>query len=630
MILSLMRKHAQSWLIKTLMFIIAVVFIFYFGYSFTARRGLKTAYVNGDLITTEEYRKAYGELVESLQRQYKDMWNEEIVKALDLKNQALTNLINERLINQEAERLGLEVTEKEIQQAIQEYSVFQVNGRFDMGQYRAMLNRNRMKPEDFEAAISKDMLGMKLKQFLYSFSEVTDQEVLDNYTFNNEKIKVSFIQVKRDAFKKSVSTDEASIKDFFEKNREKYRVPDQIKFAYVVIDPKSFEQGIKTTEDEIKNYYEDNLSSFKEERKVKASHILFKLDAKATGDKENEVKEKAESVLKEVRDGKDFAELAKKYSDCPSKAKGGDLGYFSEGQMVKPFEEAAFKLKAGEISDLVRTEFGFHIIKVEDVKEARTRPLEEVRGEIVETLIHNASLELAYEKGQTLIDQMPYDADLSQYVTGQGLEAKFTDYLASNQPIPGIQGDKKLLQGIFSLAKGEVSELLELGEKYYIFQAADKKASYLPELAEVLEKVKSDLTDDLAAKAAKTEAEALLADLQKGRSWDDLAKEKQLQIEQTDFFSRQGAIPKIGYEPELQEKLFRLNEGKRYPDTVFENSNGAFLIRWEGYQGIDQAKFQGEKEKQRLSLMQKKHSRLFEDWLYYLKARADIKIITPP
>ena len=630
MILSLMRKHAQSWLIKTLIGIIAVVFVFYFGYSFTADRALKTAYVNGDLISSEEYRKSYVELVESLQSQYKDMWNDDMVKALDLKNQALTNLINQRLIDQEARRLGLDITEKEIQQAIQEYSVFQVNGRFDIGQYRAMLGRSRMKPEDFEAAISQDMLGMKLRQFLYAFSEVTDQEVLDQYTFNNEKVKISMIQFKRETFKKSVAPDDASIMDFFEKNREKYRAPEKVKIAYLEIDPKSYEQGINTTDDDIKNYYEDNISTFHEPKKIKARHILFKLDDKATEDKEKEVKEKAQSVLKEVREGKDFAELAKKYSDCPSKEKGGDLGYFSAGQMVKPFEDAAFKMKAGEISDLLRTEFGYHIIKAEDVKEERTRPLEEVRGEIIGTLIRNASQELAYEKGQTLIDQMPYDTELSQYATGQGLEAKFTGYLSQDEPIPGIQADRKLQQSVFSLGKNEVSELFELGEKYYIFQVADRKATYLPELPEVAEMVKADLSDDLAAKEAKTAAESMLAELQKGKSWDDLAKEKQLQIEKTDFFTRQGAIPKIGYEPELQEKLFRLNEGKRYPDAVFENSKGSFVIRWEEYKGIDDAKFQEEKEKQRLGLMQKKHTRLFENWLDYLRAHADIDIITPP
>ena len=170
--LSLMRKHAKSWLIKFLIFIIAIVFIFYFGYSFTARRGLKMAYVNGDLISGLEYDKTYRDLLEALQKQYKDMWNDNLIKTFDLKNRALEGLISQKLISQEAKRLGLDVTEEEVQKAIMNYPAFQVNGQFVIGRYRSLLNYNRMKPEDFEASISQDLLEEKLKQFLFAFMEV--------------------------------------------------------------------------------------------------------------------------------------------------------------------------------------------------------------------------------------------------------------------------------------------------------------------------------------------------------------------------------------------------------------------------------------------------------------------------
>ena len=233
MLLSLMRKHAQSWLIKVLIAIIAAVFVFYFGYSFTARRALKTAYVNGDLISTEEYRKAYFELMDRFRSQYKDLWNDELVKKLDLKNMALNNLISQRLIIQEARRLGFDVTEKEIQQAVMDYEAFKINGRFDMGRYQALLSSSRMTPEDFEATIGQELLNNKLTQFLSAFSEVTDHEVLDQYTHTNEKIKVSFVQFKPDKFKDSVKTDEDAMKAFFEKNKEDYRIPEKIKIAYL-------------------------------------------------------------------------------------------------------------------------------------------------------------------------------------------------------------------------------------------------------------------------------------------------------------------------------------------------------------------------------------------------------------
>ena len=630
MLLSLIRKHAQSWLIKVIIFLIAVVFVLYFGTMRDSDRNAKTAMVNGELITTQKYKKAYFDLMDAFQQQYKDLWNDDLIKALNVKNMALDNLISQILIEQEAKRLGLEVTEEEIQNAVLGYSAFQVDGQFDMGRYQDLLGYKRMTPEEFEEILRQEQLSGKFRQFLTSFSAVTDQEVQDSYTYNNEKIKISFVQFKPDNFKDSVSSDESGMKDFFEEHKDQYRVPRKIKLAYLEINPKSFEGDIEIAEPEILSYYDYNMDTFSEPKKVRARHILFKLDEKAPEEKEKQVREKAESVLSEAQDGKDFAELAKKYSEGPTKAKGGDLGYFSSGQMVKPFEVAAFDMKSGEISDLVRSQFGYHIIKVEDIKEASTKPLDEVRTQITETLARNASADLAYEKGQTLIDQMPYDTQLAGYAEGLNLETAHTDYLAQSDPIPVIGGDQKLIQSVFSLEKNEISALIELNGKFYIFQVEDIKESYLPEMEAATDKVKENFKDQLAAKAAKAAAESFLAQLKEGTAWEELAKEKQLTVEKTDFFTRQNPVPSIGYVPELQEAVFRLNENNRHPDTVFENNKGAFVVRWEAYEGIDEKTYQKEKDAQRLSLMQKKHMSLFETWLGNLKENADIKIITPP
>jgi len=156
------------------------------------------------------------------------------------------------------------------------------------------------------------------------------------------------------------------------------------------------------------------------------------------------------------------------------------------------------------------------------------------------------------------------------------------------------------------------------------------KESYLPEMEAATDKVKADFKDQLAAKGAKAVAESFLAQLKTGTAWEDIAKEKQLKVEETDFFTRQNPVPTIGYVPELQEAVFRLNENNRYPDTVFENNKGSFVVRWEAYEGIDEKTYQKEKDQQRLSLMQKKHASLFETWLDNLKGNAEIKIITPP
>lgn len=627
MVLSLMRRHAKSWLIKFLIGIIAVVFIFYFGYSFRARTGVKIAYVNGELISGVEYQKAYRNLLEGLQRQYRDAWSDNLIKIFDIKNRALDSLINQRLISQEAKRIGLDVTEREIQDKIMAYPGFQFQGRFDERRYMALLQNNRMKPEDFEAGIAQELLQEKVSQFLMTFSPVTEAEVRDRYTFYNEAVKVSFVEFLPERYKDSVKTDEAGLEKYFDEHKEAYRVPEKIKLTYMVVNPDRFKDEVVLSDGEVKAYYEENMDMFREKKKVKARHILFKLDEGASKEKEKQVKEKALAVLKKAQAGEDFAALAKAHSEGPTAKNGGDLGYFSKGDMVKPFEEAAFNMKKGEISDLVKTRFGYHIIKVEDVKEARTKSLEEVKDQILEKFTSVITADLAHEKALSLIDQMPYDVDLKAYASENEIPAEETDYFAQNEKIPKIGGDEKLRQSLFSLEKGDVSELMELNGKFYLFQVMDKKPSALPSLKDVKDRAKTDYKNHLATIEAKASAEKYLEKLKEGKDWAALSKENGLQAKTTGFFTRQGSIPQIGYDPEITEVAFRLSEDKPYPDKVFETQKGVYVIRWEGWKGIDEKKFEEEKKTYRQNIMLLKQQQVFREWLDNLKSRAEIEIL---
>ncbi|HDZ24633.1 MAG TPA: hypothetical protein ENH70_08870 [Desulfobacteraceae bacterium] len=627
--LSLMRRQAKSWLIKFLIGIISLVFVFYFGYSFTSNRARKMATVNGDVITQLAYDKEYRDMVESFRRQYRGAWNDNLIKVLDLKNRALQNLINRKLISQEAQKLGFQVTKAEVQKSIMAYPAFQVDGQFDVRRYQALLDQNRMKPEDFEQNIAQDLLQQKLQQFLLAFLPVTDEELLDAYTLSHEQMNLSFIQIKPDRFISGLKVDPSAMETYFKAHQEDYRVPEKIKLAYVIIDPADFNDQVTVSEKEIKEYYEYNMDSFKVPAKVCARHILFRLKENATKAEAEKIRKKAEAVLKMARSGKDFANLAKKYSEGPTGKNGGDLGCFSRGKMVKPFEEAAFKLKKGEISDLVKTRFGYHIIKVENVHAERTKTLDEVRGQIESDLKKNETSDLAHEKGLSLIDQMPYEVDLNKYAAENKLTVHVTGSFSLKDPIPGIGGDEKLRESLFSLQKHEASELIELKGKFYIFQVANRKASYLPELKAVKDAVKRDFLKHLAAEKARTVAEKYLKELTAGKDWKKVAEESGVKPQETGYFTRQGPVPKIGYDQGLIETVFHLRKDKVYPDRVYENQAGAFLIRWEGYKGIDQEKFKKEKEKYRFSLLRLKQRTAFQNWLDALRKKAEVEIVAP-
>ena len=528
-----------------------------------------------------------------------------------------------------AKRIGLDITEKEIQDEILAYPAFQFKGRFDETRYQSLLQRSRMKPEDFEESIAQELRQKKLSQFLLTFLPITDQEVLDQYFFSYEKVKISFVKFLPENFKESVTYDQASMEEYFGDKKEEYRIPEKIKIAHITIDPDKFTSGVTVSDQKIMDYYEDNMGMFKEEKQVKARHILFKLNQDASEEEEKKIKEKALLVSKKAKQGEDFENLVKEYSEGPSKEEGGDLGYFSQGQMVKPFEEAAFKMKKGEISDPVKTLFGYHVIKLEDIKEAKTKSLEEVREQITKTLINMAAMDLAHEKALTLIDQMPYEVDLGQYAARHDVPITNSDYFSQNEAIPDIGGDEKLRESIFSLQKNDVSELLESGNKFYIIQVVEKKPSYLPESKEVNEKLKEEFTAHLATGEARKAAEKYLAELKEGKGWDDLAKEKNQTVETTEFFTRNDPIPQIGYTPGLAEAALKLGSQKRYPDEVFEKDDGVFVIRWEDQKGIDEEKYKKDKEKYRYSLIRAKQQAIFGDWLENLKKKAEIEIVTP-
>ncbi len=620
-----MRKHAKSWLIKTLIAIIAVVFVFYFGYSFKSGSGVKIAYVNGEIISGAEYQKAYRNLVEQLQREYRSLWNENLIKVFDLKNRAMDSLISQKLVSQEAKKIGLDVTEEEVREKIISYPPFQIRGRFDEGRYRSLLQNNRMKPEDFEVMIAQELRQEKIQQFLLTFSPVTEKEVLDQYTYANRKVKISYAYFQPDRYKKSVKIDPSAMEKYFEEQKERYRIPEKIKITYAVFDPEVYKKTPKVDETQIRDYYDENMDLFREKKQVKAKHILFKLSETAPQEEEAKIRDKALGVLKRAKEGEDFSQLAKKFSEDPGTKENGDLGYFSAGQMVKPFESAAFALKKGEISDLVRTPFGYHIIKVEDIKEARTKTLEEVREQIAQKLISIRAADEAHEKALVFLDQMPYQTSLAQYASEHKEKTTETDYFAQKDPIPDIGGDERLKQTLFALRENEVSEVMEVQGKFYIIQVTGRKPSALPNLQEVSEQVKADYASHLAMQEAKAAAEQFLTKLKEGKDWTALSKESHIETKTTEFFSRQQPAPEVDFG--MLEAALTLNQNKRYPETVFESEKGVFVIRWEGQEGIDPKKYEEEKGNYRNMAARLKQQTAYKEWLDRLRKNATIKMV---
>ncbi len=629
MFITMLRRHTKGILIKVMIGLIAVVFVFWGIYSFRERPGAKIAYVNGDLITGQEYEAVYRDMLEALQKQYREYWNDNLIKVFRLRQRALDTLIRKRLISQEAERLSLRITDDEVADAILAYPTFQVNGEFDEGRYRSLLRYNRMETVDFESGIKLELLGQKVHQYIKSFFPLTDMEIEDYYTYQKEKINIGFVSLDPQDFKGKIEIKQEEKEGYFEENKEKYRISERIKIAYLTLDPSDFLDKANISEKEISDFYELNQERFKDPKQIKARHILFKVPPDAPESEEANAKDRALAILKRVRDGENFTTLAKEYSQDPTASEGGDLGYLKRGQLDKPLEELAFTLKTGEIGGPVRTPSGWHIVKVEVIKDATIKTLLEVWDQIEETLRKDISRDMAHERALSLMDQMPYDIELTTYAAQHGLTGKESDYFPKDGAIPVLGGDERLKESINSLDKGEVSEVIEHKDKFYIIQVVDIKGSYIPKVSDVSEKLNKDFMDHLSLVAAKSEAEGYLEELKGGADWSELVKKENLKTEETGFFSRGESIPKIGFAPSLYEAAFSLSSQKGYPDEVFEVDKKVYIIRWLNRKDINREDFDKEKKDFKQALLLTKERRISNAWLQSIKEKAEIKIVTP-
>ena len=630
MLLSLMRKHAKSWLIKFLITIIALVFIFYFGYSFTSREGVKVAYVNGELISGLEYERAYADFVDRMRSQYKDFWNEGMAEALQLKTRTLEYLIQQKLLAQEAERLGFKVTKEEIQKTIMSYPAFQMDGRFDLTRYRLLLNQNRMEPQDFETTLRQDLLQEKLKQFIFAFTDVTDKELMEQYAYDNEMVKIEYALF-RPVESGDLPLDEKGMQEYFERNRPNYKLPEKIKVSYLEFDPDDYRDQVNITESDIVQHYEANLKGFMHPDEVRARHIFFKVPSDA---EEKPIFEKAQKIREEALSGADFAALAEKHSEDESRSQGGDLGFFSKGKMtgeLQIIEAEAFRLKPGEISKPVRTPSGYHLVKVEERREGLQKTLDEVKGEIREILVKRASVEMANDKALSLVDRMPYDVPLKDFAAENGLSAKESDFFDMKTGLPELGADpQRMANSLFALGELETSGIVQIGGKYYLFQLAGRQPARLPELEEVQEKVKADYRDVMLVEEAKKRAEAFLEALRGGESWESAPERSEgVTVETPPPFKRRANVLGVGYIQAFNDAAFRLNEENPYPEQVFTNERGAFVMRWQGKESVDTEEFEKSKSDLREAMIKVKHRQAFEGWLEDLKKRARIEIVSP-
>ncbi len=624
--LSILRKHAASTMIKVILGLIVIVFVFWGFQGFDSDRSGRVAMVNGETITVDEYQRAYNNTIERFRQQYGDQLNDELIKVLAPKEKALESLINQKVLEVEAKKLRFRVSDQELAEYIKEVDFFKTGDTFDSRRYRDILRQNRLTPEEFEEQQRTAILIQKLRAFVTNNVKVSDAEALEHFQWNNASVKVEYVLFDPEKFE-GFDPGPEELKAFFDENKEDFRVKPKRKVRYVHLDPEDFAGTVEVADEQVKEYYDSNPDEFKEEETVEASHILVKADENAEEAVVEEKRKQAAEILEKARGGEDFAELAKKYSEGPSKDNGGSLGAFGRGQMVKSFEDAAFAMKPGEISEPVRTRFGWHIIKLEKRNDAKTFTLEESTERIKQKLAKDLAKNKAYETARDIHENSFEGDDMLKAADGKGVEVKTTDFFTDDGPQDRtFLTRNKFTEIAFSLSEMEISDVNELSDGYYVLQVIGTQESRLPEYEEAEERIKAKWLVKKREEAARADAKKFLEKLKSGKTMSEISGEHKVEPAETDFFQRNQSIPKIGFEMDISNGAFELSDKNRFPEEPVQTQKGFYVFRFVERKSPDAEAFEKEKEDIKRYLMMQKQEKAFEDWIMQVKNESEIMI----
>lgn len=626
--LTVFREHAGSWIIKAALFAIIVVFIFWGGYSYKSMRASRLARVGDVYVTYAEYNQAYDHLLNMYRQQFGNQLTQEILDRLNMKQQALDLLINRILITQAAHAMGLNAGLEDVQAEILSFPAFQVNGQFDRQRYLAVLQHNRMTPQAFEQQLVQDLTLRRVEAFVKGQAVVSEAEMVADMHYRLGRIQVAYAQFDPKSFQDKVVVDEAQVSAFFEKNADRYKEPEKRRLVYVPFVLDDFLGSVSVGDDEIRTYYEDHRDKFHQEKQVKARHILFRLGAEASEDEVKKTEKAARAILEKVRKGEDFAALAKAHSQDGSAQAGGDLGWFTKDRMVPAFADAAFALNAGEVSDLVRTPFGFHIIKVEDVRPEETVLLEQAKPQIELNLKREKARDVAYRKAREFADAAYADGDVAKAAERGKLAVEAPDKLfAASDILPKVGNAPEVMKSLFTLAEGEVSDVLEWPNGFVVGQVKAVQAPQVPPLEQVKSRVQEDAKAQRAREEAEKAAKAFLEQARQAGGLDKTAPPAGVSVQVSSWFSRTEPDEKLRLWGEAAEVLFQLQKPGDMPDAPLA-SQGAFLVcQLLGRQDPAPEVLDKERENTRARLTQVKQNQLWQAWLAKQRSVIEVEIL---
>jgi peptidyl-prolyl cis-trans isomerase D len=497
------------------------------------------AKVGDETVSTAEVRQQLAEIEQRNQvpKQLESLYARQI----------LNQIIFQKEMEYEAKRLGIRVSDQERANRIRQFLPTAYNGDTFVGMDRyasEVQARFQLTVPAFEELIRQGLLQDKFRKLVTDGVSVGPSELQDEFKYRNEKVKLDYAFIKPEDLEAKITPDEAEIKAAYEKNKSRYQVPEKRLVRYGLIDLNQLRQTAQISDDELKAQYQQNIQQYQVPNRVHVQHILLMTVGKTDAEVE-EIRQKAEDILKQAKKGAKFEDLAKKYSEDPgTKDKGGDLGWLTQGQTVPEFEKTAFGLEKGKISDLVKTQYGFHIIKVLDKETAHTKPFDEVKDSIKTPLQLAKADKLASDEA----DQLSATIRRSNKVSLDDLAKQFHLSLADTRPVTATDpilefgNSKEAKEAIFRLRQDELSLPIRTDRGYLVLSVKQIQPTHPGSLEEARDKIVAELKQQKATELARTKAQDLAKRVKAGEQFDAAAKSLGLDAKTSDLFARDGSI----------------------------------------------------------------------------------------
>ena len=620
-----LREYSNNLFFKLLMGVIAITFVLSFGVGgFFGDRKEVVAKVNDQEILLKEYREAYQNRMRTFQEQFGEN-AEKFAEQLNLRQQVFNQLIDRHLLLTDAAELNLLATDLELQDFIRRQAFFQKNGQFDYDTYETVLSQNRIVRHEYEGSLRTDLLLAKKQQLLGTGLVISSTEVEQAYRMNFENIEVEYVFFDPNLFLNKTTVNQVDLRKYHQEHPDEFQTLNQFKIEFYTLSADYYKDIVNVREREVRRYYKKNTESYVTPPQIKARHILLKLPPDSSEETLTEKQQQLEKLLTQIRSGKSFEELAREHSEDGTAADGGDLGWFKPGEMVPAFETAAFALAPGEVSDIVQSPFGLHLIKVDELKEEITKSLDEARDEITGIL--------AESRAQKRIDE---DLDRLSGLAGESFteealklskEVQISKWFDKSQVIPGLGSASGLVTELLSRKPGEMGVWRRnpiLG--HVVYRLSQVKEPVTRDYDEAKEDVEAAVRLEKARSLALETAKNSLTQVERGENIERLADKLGLKTETLAFTANTRFLPGMGDNTEFRKVGLHLNQNQLFGLSL--NENRADLIHFKKRTlAVENADEQ--KDKVRAQLRQNLQQALLSKELKRLRDSASIEVINP-